>query len=32
MACVLQIGAGGVGGVVAHKLAMNREGFSRITQ
>lgn len=30
MACVLQIGAGGVGGVVAHKMAMNREGFSRI--
>lgn len=24
MACVLQIGAGGVGGVVAHKMAMNR--------
>lgn len=32
MACVLQIGAGGVGGVVAHKMAMNREVFSRITQ
>lgn len=30
MACVLQIGAGGVGGVVAHKMAMNRESFSRI--
>ncbi|WP_077246869.1 saccharopine dehydrogenase family protein [Helicobacter pullorum] len=30
MACVLQIGAGGVGGVVAHKMAMNREVFSRI--
>lgn len=29
-ACVLQIGAGGVGGVVAHKMAMNREVFSRI--
>ena len=25
MACVLQIGAGGVGGVVAHKMAMNRK-------
>ena len=30
MACVLQIGAGGVGGVVAHKMAMNRGVFSRI--
>ena len=34
MACVLQIGAGGVGGVVAHKMAMNRKenggAFSRI--
>ena len=30
MACVLQIGAGGVGAVVAHKMAMNREVFSRI--
>ena len=30
MSCVLQIGAGGVGGVVAHKLAMNRDVFSRI--
>lgn len=30
MACVLQIGAGGVGGVVAHKMAMNRAVFSRI--
>lgn len=30
MACVLQIGAGGVGGVVAHKMAMNRGSFSRI--
>ena len=30
MACVLQIGAGGVGGVVAHKVAMNRESFTRI--
>ncbi|BDB63603.1 hypothetical protein T36_0038 [Helicobacter cinaedi] len=30
MACVLQIGAGGVGGVVAHKMAQNREVFSRI--
>lgn len=30
MAVVLQIGAGGVGGVVAHKMAMNREVFSRI--
>ena len=34
MACVLQIGAGGVGGVVAHKMAMNRAEsggvFSRI--
>lgn len=28
---VLQIGAGGVGGVVAHKLAMNRDLFSHIT-
>jgi saccharopine dehydrogenase (NAD+, L-lysine-forming) len=27
---VLQIGAGGVGGVVAHKLAMNRDVFSHI--
>lgn len=30
MACVLQIGAGGVGGVVAHKMAMNRDVFSHI--
>lgn len=30
MACVLQIGAGGVGGVVAHKMASNRGSFSRI--
>lgn len=30
MAIVLQIGAGGVGGVVAHKMAMNKEVFSRI--
>ena len=30
MACVLQIGAGGVGGVVAHKLAQNRGTFSKI--
>lgn len=30
MACVLQIGAGGVGGVVAHKCAMNRDVFTRI--
>ena len=30
MACVVQIGAGGVGGVVAHKMAMNREVFSHI--
>lgn len=30
MACVLQIGAGGVGGVVAHKCAMNRDVFARI--
>ena len=30
MACVLQIGAGGVGGVVAHKMAKNRDVFSRI--
>ncbi|CAM2892375.1 saccharopine dehydrogenase family protein [Helicobacter burdigaliensis] len=30
MACVLQIGAGGVGGVVAHKMAMNRDVFSKI--
>ena len=30
MADVLQIGAGGVGGVVAHKMAQNREVFSRI--
>lgn len=28
---ILQIGAGGVGGVVAHKLAMNCESFSSIT-
>ncbi len=27
---ILQIGAGGVGGVVAHKMAMNRNVFSRI--
>lgn len=27
---VLQIGAGGVGGVVAHKMAMNREVFTQI--
>ncbi|PAF45872.1 saccharopine dehydrogenase family protein [Helicobacter sp. 11S02629-2] len=27
---VLQIGAGGVGGVVAHKLAMNKDVFSNI--
>ena len=27
---VLQIGAGGVGGVVAHKMAMNRDVFSQI--
>lgn len=27
---VLQIGAGGVGGVVAHKLAMNRDTFGKI--
>lgn len=27
---VLQIGAGGVGGVVAHKMAMNKAVFSRI--
>lgn len=31
MARVLQIGAGGVGGVVAHKMAMNRDVFSHIT-
>ncbi|OBV28851.1 saccharopine dehydrogenase [Helicobacter sp. CLO-3] len=30
MAVVLQIGAGGVSGVVAHKCAQNREVFSRI--
>lgn len=30
MATVLQIGAGGVGGVVAHKMAMNRDIFERI--
>ena len=30
MACVLQIGAGGVGGVVAHKMASNRGSFTRI--
>ena len=30
MATILQIGAGGVGGVVAHKCAQNREVFSRI--
>lgn len=30
MAVVLQIGAGGVGGVVAHKMAQNRGVFSRI--
>lgn len=30
MAVVLQIGAGGVGGVVAHKMAKNREIFTRI--
>ena len=30
MACVLQIGAGGVGGVVAHKMAMNQGVFSKI--
>nr|WP_104721297.1 saccharopine dehydrogenase family protein [Helicobacter mesocricetorum] len=30
MAVVLQIGAGGVGGVVAHKMAKNRGVFSRI--
>ena len=30
MAVVLQIGAGGVGGVVAHKMAMNRQTFVRI--
>ena len=28
---VLQIGAGGVGGVVAHKLAMNAQTFGEIT-
>lgn len=31
MAVVLQIGAGGVGGVVAHKMAQNREVFSRLS-
>jgi len=31
MSRILQIGAGGVGGVVAHKLAMNRDVFSHIT-
>lgn len=30
MSCILQIGAGGVGGVVAHKLAQNRQTFSKI--
>ena len=30
MACVLQIGAGGVGGVVAHKMDMTKEVFSRV--
>ena len=30
MACVLQIGAGGVGGVVAHKMAMNRKEFGGV--
>lgn len=30
MVVVLQIGAGGVGGVVAHKMAQNREVFSHI--
>lgn len=30
MARILQIGAGGVGGVVAHKLAMNRDVFEYI--
>ena len=30
MNTVLQIGAGGVGGVVAHKMAMNRDVFHRI--
>ena len=30
MACVLQIGAGGVGGVVAHKMAMNRTEFGGV--
>lgn len=30
MSCVLQIGAGGVGGVVTHKLAQNRDTFSQI--
>ncbi len=30
MSCVLQIGAGGVGGVVAHKLAQNRKVFTKI--
>ncbi len=31
MSRILQIGAGGVGGVVAHKLAMNRDVFTHIT-
>lgn len=31
MARVLQIGAGGVGGVVAHKMAQNHEVFTHIT-
>lgn len=31
MASILQIGAGGVGGVVSHKLAMNRDVFTEIT-
>ncbi|CBG39727.1 saccharopine dehydrogenase family protein [Helicobacter mustelae] len=30
MSTVLQIGAGGVGGVVAHKLARNKQTFSKI--
>ncbi|MDU7693619.1 MAG: saccharopine dehydrogenase family protein [Helicobacter sp.] len=30
MSVILQIGAGGVGGVVAHKLAMNEKCFSKI--
>lgn len=30
MNTILQIGAGGVGGVVAHKMAMNRNVFNRI--